>query len=60
MEVRATDSAGDETVARGDQLADTAHARVTITLLNVNEAPDFEDEARGATPNPANVERDGD
>ena len=39
FEVRATDSAGDETGGTGAD--DPDHATVTITLLNVNEAPDF-------------------
>ena len=55
LEVRATDSAGATTITRaGDQVDDTAHARVTITLLNVNEAPVFAAEDRGQTL-PANV-----
>ena len=41
VDVRATDSAGDETVDRAPTLPNNAHAQVTITLLNVNEAPDF-------------------
>ena len=52
LEVRATDSAGDETIDRnGDPVADTAHARVTITLLNVNEAPVFDGEVRDQNQN---------
>ena len=51
LEVRATDSAGDET--GGANAPD--HATVTITLLNVNEAPDFAVENRDATPAPANI-----
>ena len=42
LEVRATDSAGDAT----GETDNPVNARVTITLLNVNEAPNFESEVR--------------
>ena len=45
--VRATDSAGGETGEAGDN--DPDHATVTITLRNVNEAPDFVDTTANQT-----------
>ena len=51
--VRATDSAGGQTGGGGAD--DTDDATVTVTLLNVNEAPDFGTEARETAGSEANI-----